>query len=748
MHFIKAVLLLLASSCLMSAQERVVFEAPTAPPGWKPIPAGKALSQMEKDALRVEIKPATDGTSDFWPRIALEGPPLDLSDYSQIVFEVENPLDVAQSIAVKARAVPEDNAGQVHELPPRGTIKVRLNIGDGAPVDQSSIRELMLYQFKPITTHIYRLKSITAVTNPDFVSSRAALERRIVQVRRELEELKDASPAKGVEEKSIQEAQTLLDQTESAFAKRRPGYVPSVRKWLLRTEETIARTAMNRRGRDLVVWSSPLGLPIRKGTLPSPGDAELSKLDEWVCLNQYRVLCVNFSAAEKPQTLRVKLDGLDNLASLRPAHFVIARDGSETADAIGTPVRELTVQVEPWQTEQVLLWIDTKRPGSQPGDYLGTLQVSRDGEPETTFPLRVEVAAVRLAARPPIGLTNWAYFHTGSTPATQGLEAETVANLRDYGMDTWNLDHSQAPLPRLNAQGGYEGLDEKSVRIFSKVMDTLQIRPEEFVVVWLGFQKQQLRDTLRKPGVLEAYLKDLAALLDRHHVAPDKRYLMLWDEPKLPEMREEAEWMAKIREIDPSFLFYENGSALPPDEKELRAFGELTDCWFPNWDQLFVARPEDAARYERLTIKRRGFYRCLMSRNNRGVNIHEYYRLMPWHLMERGFDTLGFWVHNVAQSDEWDGRKGSSSGGAIVYSKDGKLLSSRRWELFREGLEDYKTALAAFGEEKALDARSHPELLKLCRDVTTRPDEYATADAARRALIGIALQRVKEAAKD
>lgn len=721
---------------------KVLYDKDTRLPGWAFSATQGATKDAEGDGITFTIDAWKEGV-DLWPRLLYTGPGVDLSSYTKIIYEIENTTDTAQAIVVAAKSVPEDNAGLAGQIPPKAVGQVILDISDGAPIDASNVREMFPYLYQPGSTVKYVLKKITAFKNPDYVSKRAALGLQIEEAKHSFAVLKKAVPNEPNAINALQVIQAGLDGLSREFEERKPGYIVLVQKELLAAQTGIARSGMDLRAADLWLWTSPLGMPIREGTLPSPADAALTSLRDTICLNQYKAICVNFSAAAKPQSVQLKLKGgQQGMFSLRPTLFAKARDGSMTADAIGTESSSLDLDIPAYQSQQVIVWVNTKKTTARAGDYKTALEVSLGHKPamHQSIPINIKVAPVRLASSLPVSISNWAYFFMGSTKVTEGLEEEAVANLRDYGANTWNMDYTQVPMPVVDANGKYAGLEPATLKRLTQLMDLLKGKPEEIFVIWLGFQRAEIREALAKPGVLEGYIKDLHRVLDDYKVGLDKRYIMLWDEPRLPELRESVDWMKKIRKIDASFKFYDDGTAIPTDKQELDEFLKITDRWFPNWDQLFVARPEEAKKLADRNLPGMGIYRCLMSRNNRGVNIYEYYRFMGWYTMQYGFETLAFWAHNVGTEEAWDGTTGTSSGGIVVYQKDGKLYSSRRWELFREGLDDYKLAQAAFNTRGILEPAKLPRLAELCRAVTSRPNDAGQADKVRGQMIALALK--------
>jgi len=721
-----------------SLPPKVLFEGVTTSVPWKIVTTEGASQQTVKNGVAFTIDAWQQGR-DMWPRLQLTGSAIDLSDYSMISVDIENPTANGENIVLESYDSPitasANRAVQSYTLPPKTVSTITLKIS-GGKFDSSNMTRIILYLTRPLTASTYILRKVSAVTNPDYPSARAETAQLLAEA--------DDNVARFQNATNFQQA---LDSAHQLFSQRSPGYIAAIAQALDTLQQDMTRLGMESRKTDLLIWTSPLGLAIRNGTLPAPADQALSQISKRLCLNEYEAICVNISAAEKPQTVKVLLDqksAPDNLITLRPTLFAKARDGSQTADAIGNPCTELSLNVEPFQTQQFIVWVDTKTKNSKSGQYNAALQISAPGRTQT-IPVQIKVENLRLPDALPFSIINWAKFYEGPAQVTKGLEKEAVQNLRDYGVNTWLIDYDQVPLPLLDSAGKYIGLnatDRNRVQRFRQLMDLLKGNPQENFVVFLGFQRPEVKVLLSGPGVLKAYLKDLHALLDEYHVPIEKRYIEFWDEPSLAQVAESVPWMKKIRAIDASWQFFDDNSNPPLDKNLFDDYNRLIGKWMPNWDQFFLGRPEQAKKLEALKTSGFGFYRCLMTRNNRGVNIYEYYRLMSWYLMQHGFDSVGFWTYNHGAGENvWDGTTGSSSGGVVVYNKDGKLLTSRRWELFREGLEDYKLAQAAFGNKNILNAGKNPRLKNLCEQVIDHPDDYRQADAVREKLIDLALQR-------
>jgi hypothetical protein len=111
------------------------------------------------------------------------------------------------------------------------------------------------------------------------------------------------------------------------------------------------------------------------------------------------------------------------------------------------------------------------------------------------------------------------------------------------------------------------------------------------------------------------------------------------------------------------------------------------------------------------------------------------YRLLPWKAFNRNLSGIGFWNYadissnGKAGGSEWDDFDGNRPDYNVVYNLNGKLISSRRWEAFKLGVQDYlllKAYAAKFGDAKAK---------QLSASVLNQPANLDAADRARESMI-------------
>lgn len=706
----------------------VLFDGQQPISGWKiNTPVTGIIKHSAENELRFTVQSWKEGM-DGWPRLNLDGSLLDLSGYSQIHVELENPTDQWEDVCLgtHSHSSREQRSVVTGNLEPHSRRTFVLDISDGVNMDPSAINHLSFYLIFPKKEQTYILRKIEAVWNPNYVSTNEAAKERFRGAKQQVEK------AKVKDQKAIDLAQKQLDRSEKALAERKPGYINYVKPLLEQVESDISRAALVERDIPFLVWNSPLAQPMRNITLPPFDATALEKLHQRIALNDYKAICINISAASTAQSVSVELENShQGIFALKPTYLVIARDGTETADAIGLVTPSLNMEIPAFETRQFIVWIDTKTNPPQPGEYHATIQI-KSGDKVQTIPLTLEVANLRLPDHIPLLTYNWAYFFVTQVSVTEGLEKEAVSNLRDYGINSWVIRYQQVPLPKLDSQGQYLGLD--NTEVFHKVMSLINIRPYENLILWLELKRSEVADLFKNQEVVNAYYRDLRVLLDKYGVAADRRYIHFTDEPKLDLAKQGLEWMEMAHKADPTIKFFDNGSS-PLEEKESRErFLKLVDVYSPDWDYGFVAMHRDGmdVYIEKLQgegVKNLGFYRCRMARKNHGINIYEYYRLNFWRLARYGMGNVGFWVYNAGHGeDEWDGRKGAGSGGTVVYRRDDKLLTSRRWELFREGLSDYRLLLALTGEDGVLHLKEHPQFLPIAKTLLQDVDQLSAAD--------------------
>ena len=130
---------------------------------------------------------------------------------------------------------------------------------------------------------------------------------------------------------------------------------------------------------------------------------------------------------------------------------------------------------------------------------------------------------------------------------------------------------------------------------------------------------------------------------------------------------------------------------------------DIEEAKLPEFFRMFVAIEgvfRDQKRGQELTRRLRAkgckvwTYKC--ARYMQTQSLLDYYRFYPWQAYMRGLDGAAIWTSGSRSGDDgWDSRDGYDDG--VLWCGNGKrMIPTKRFEAFREGLEDvaYMDALA------------------------------------------------------
>lgn len=120
---------------------------------------------------------------------------------------------------------------------------------------------------------------------------------------------------------------------------------------------------------------------------------------------------------------------------------------------------------------------------------------------------------------------------------------------------------------------------------------------------------------------------------------------------------------------------------------------------------------------------------------SRSLSPYTYYRLMSWKAFLYGYRGVGFWSYadtdvNDNPDSSWDDANRGARDFGVIYRGDGKsIVSSRRWEAWRMGIEDYEL-LTVYGK-----ARGEVAARTLAKAVLDHPEDTSKADEVRRQIL-------------
>jgi hypothetical protein len=188
--------------------------------------------------------------------------------------------------------------------------------------------------------------------------------------------------------------------------------------------------------------------------------------------------------------------------------------------------------------------------------------------------------------------------------------------------------------------------------------------------------------------------------------------LYLFDEVHGENAAAFAEFCAVVKEADPAVrIFLTLGGRSTLDD--MKAAAPYVDIWDPSVGHL---KQDDEMQFLRGTGKPIWFYNNYIPRKYADALSA---RLQPWIVRANDLQGCGFWAYDRFVGDAWDDddMRGLEwpkySDCMMVYPGTEGPIPTRRWEAFREGVEDYEYTRLL--EKHAADAPGAQEFLQRIR---------------------------------
>ncbi len=375
-----------------------------------------------------------------------------------------------------------------------------------------------------------------------------------------------------------------------------------------------------------------------------------------------------------------------------------------SADALPLIGQARTLVIPAWGMRQ--LWMNVHSDSLPVGDWRCTLRVHS---------LQIESQAVSASltikrwpftpAQPqPLRLCHWGYVHTSL------LKDQPQAALEDqisHGTNVFVATGDQAPQARYDEEGDLVGAID-----FSTHDEYMSRHAQHGIILFCGYQYG-----LKGPGphfspawskAYKAWLRAWVQHLQELGVGYENYALYPIDEPGLNEGLVEAfiNYAKPIREVDAKVQIYTDpvGRATL---QELQAMTPYVNIWCPNRNGFLLHQGAEKLAFLKSTGKKVWTYEC--EHNAKHQSPLGYYRAQSWLTWSRGLTGIGFWSYCTHNKNPWFMPDGGHDY-LLIYSGNG-VVSSKRWEAIRDGIEDYgllvqlqKAADAAAGKPEATKA--------------------------------------------
>lgn len=419
-------------------------------------------------------------------------------------------------------------------------------------------------------------------------------------------------------------------------------------------------------------------------TLPSP-ENKTEHLSCELCVGEYESLALNITnLTTRSRDIRIitsdftgnrKYPAIEHV-EFRQAVLLSSIRREPIADALPKLNEAQIITLPALETRQ--LWITLNAKGMQPGDYVATLRL-KSIEPfptEIKLPLKMKVHAITLPRPRPLRFCVWS--RAGQVPEYE------LQDQIDHGV---TVHFGKLARAKCDSQGKLVGKIDFTVH--DQVMKRLSPHGMIMLVGPQGSLRGQpfLSAPWRKAFV--KYIRRWAAHIKELGLSYRDWAFYPYDEPSTPFSETTlnlVEVAQLIREADPNILIYADPTSGTTMES-IKMLGDLLDIWCPSIELLerFGTEMLPAIRPKAKEI---WFYDA--AGRSRTLSPLGIYRWRFWYAWKMGFTGAGWWTYHYDNNVLWDGPNPSGDYFSSVYTAPGAIVTSKRWEAAREGVEDYE----------------------------------------------------------
>jgi hypothetical protein len=392
---------------------------------------------------------------------------------------------------------------------------------------------------------------------------------------------------------------------------------------------------------------------------------------------------------------------------LREAVPIRKASGDWTMDPLSRLDQANRMVIPAGQTRQ--LWIDPSTFEVTPGVYQAVLELTPTdplgNQAVRKIRLELDVLPVALPKRAPIAVSNFDY----------GLSANPNcrADLLEHRVNVFHVpcfrEIETNPLPEQ-----FKFLD--AYMALAKQHDGLLVI-ENATVAQTGWKPEYA-----------AWYRAMFKYLRAGGLRDDQFVMHLYDEQLSPEFLAAAK---ALKAIDKNVLIFADPFQTHYDAKTCSAFMPYIDIWCPKIGLLehwFKEKPEiiDQIRAQR---KQLWFYDC---NSGKSLETAMSNRVFGWAAFKYNVQGCSAWTYATTDyGNPW----GANNSSEKVYPlADGSAMPSRRWEAWREGIEDYCMLLALQQMMAAKGNRQLPE------------SEYVQAEKTLRTAVAAVLNNTQDSA--
>ncbi|WP_161949114.1 glycoside hydrolase domain-containing protein [Desulfomicrobium norvegicum] len=373
------------------------------------------------------------------------------------------------------------------------------------------------------------------------------------------------------------------------------------------------------------------------------------------------------------------------------------------------------LSLKPGVARQIILAAKGNVP---PGTYSGSFQLIPDFvAPVITIPFKVHVFGASIHDGNLPYSNAWAYL---SWRPVKDMPEKALEDLQKHHVNIGIIHPNQIPWPQKLTQS----LSLQDVLKFDKALSLLKNKRHVLLFLHLRDEKnlEKFGDYADKPrwnANLKRWIVSMRDRFVKNGYEPERILFYPVDEPQNSQHVEMIlNFAAVLKNIDSKLRTYTTIDRISRLSKsDFYSLAQACDVIQIEENDLL----SEDARYVQSLGRELWVYGVS---GEKTASPMQGYRLMAWRAFRRGATGIGFWAYadTGREGTAWNDIDGARPDYSVIYEGNNTIISSKRWEAWREGCEDY--ALLELAERNLSSEIEKAEFYRRLDRVISIPDDY------------------------
>ncbi|MDO9117851.1 MAG: DUF4091 domain-containing protein [Nitrospira sp.] len=439
------------------------------------------------------------------------------------------------------------------------------------------------------------------------------------------------------------------------------------------------------------------------------------------------------NASATPQTIHVaaQVDSAGHTApsvTLLEARPIYTAGGQVRADPL-VPLHSGELALNPGESKQIWLSISAQDAGPNTFPGVITFDAHTGTSWTATVPFHIRVWSAEMPLRQNVMVTNWAYLNWRPI---ENKQDKAVQDLVSHHTNLFALHPAHLPWPRISKDRWSIDYTE-----FDKVIDRYQ-KTDRFLF-FLGFNDTRLRtlkgaapfNTQEWEMLFTRWIADWSKHLLSRGIGYESFFFYPVDEPNSAEQEGVLYETARlIKGVNPNLQTYTTHTGAPT--ANISRLVPVIDIFQVLVNQLSgpFAKAVKSSKRELWSYSAGG--------GGKDGDPLGFYRSQAWRAFQVGATGIGFWAYADTGpiGTAWNDIDGTRPDYSVIYEGENTIITSKRWEAWREGVEDYELLVQA--KQKLNNNLEQTEFWRKLDEVVEQPTNYQKLLSARRWMLDIA----------